>query len=258
LHTTHLLAYIKCLEGRRGTFDDVANNSPDSDIIVDDRGGFSLVPLFDDYAGRGEVLSKYCLYDYCSLIYKDKGKSDISYESHHPQYSSHRQVVRKSSAAIPTLLGRLLFLNKDSEKDSDREDYYCLLASLFFPWSCRRLVKPHDISWKEFFHCNSPTLTPRLQRHIANIDLLHKTKEETRLDRLQRRAQEAGPIYADDVADRMDIDITSTTWNDDPYLSVIDQAIEFLTELDSDYYVHEGVDASDINGYLRASTSDDI
>ena len=108
-----------------------------------------------------------------------------------------------------------------------------------------------------------------MRRHIANIDLLHKTKEETRLDRLQRRAQEAEPddenndddddsLIFDDDADRMDIDITDATWNDALHLSVIDQAIEFLTELDSDYYVREGVDASEVNGYLRPSTSDNV
>ena len=265
LHTTHLLAYMKRLEGRRRTSDDAADNRHDSDIIVDDRGGFSLVSLFDDYADRGESLSEYCLYDYGGLIYKVKGKSGISYKSHHPQHSSHRQVVPKSSAAIPTLLGRLLFLNKDSEKDSDREDYYCLLTSLFFPWSCRRLVKPHDISLEEFFHCNTPTLTLRLWRHIANIDLLNKTKEEMRLDRLQRRAQEAEPGDNDNDNDslifddnRIDINIANATWNNTPNLSLIDQAIEFLMELDSNYYVREGVDASDVNGYLRPSTSDDM
>jgi hypothetical protein len=192
LHTTHLLAYMRRLKGQQRPSDDAADDNgdsrPDSDIIVDDRGCFSLVSLFDDYAARREALSEYCLYDYCSLVYKDKGKSGILYESHHPPHSSHRQVVRRSTAAIPTLLARLLFLNNDSEKKADQEDYYCLLASLFFPWSRGRFIKPHDVSWQEFFHRNSPMLALRLQRHIANVDLLHRTKEETRLDRLQRRA----------------------------------------------------------------------
>jgi hypothetical protein len=38
-------------------------------------------------------------------------------------------------AVILTLLGKLLFLNKDSDEDSTQEDYYCILVSLFFPWS---------------------------------------------------------------------------------------------------------------------------
>jgi hypothetical protein len=119
LHTTHLLACMKRLAGQQQIFENVGNDEPDSDIIINDRGEFSLVPLFDDYANRGEPLSEHCLYDYCSFVCKDKGKSGLSYESHRPQYLSHRQVVRKFSAAIPTLLGKLLFLNKDSEKEAD-------------------------------------------------------------------------------------------------------------------------------------------
>jgi len=270
LHTTHLLAYMKRLIGQQRIFDDVANNEPDSNIIIDDRGEFSLVSLFDDYANRGEALHEYCLYDYCSLIYKDRGKSGISYESHHPQHLSHCQVIRKFSLAIPTLLGKLLFLSKDSDKETDREDYYCLITSLFFPWSRHQLVKPQNLSWEQLFHGNNFTLSPRLLRYISNIDLLHKTKEETRIDRLQRHAQEATPsdnnddndsdslIFNDDIANRMDIDDTDTMWNDRAYSSVIDEAIEFLSELNSDYYVREGVDASDVNGYLRPSTSDNM
>jgi hypothetical protein len=120
---------MKRLAGQQQIFKNVGNDEPDSDIIINDRGEFSLVSLFDGCANRGEPLSEYCLY-YCSLVYKDKGKSGLSYESHHPQYLSHRQVVCKFSAAIPTLFGKLLFLNKDSEKEADREDYYCLLTSL--------------------------------------------------------------------------------------------------------------------------------
>ena len=68
-----------------------------------------------------------------------------------------------------------------------------LLVIRFYARSCHQLVNHMTFFWEEFFHCYSPTLTPRLRRHIANIDLLHKTKEETRLDRQQRRGQEAEP-----------------------------------------------------------------
>ena len=39
LHTTHLLTYMRRLEGRRRTSHEAADDRPDSDIIVDDRGG---------------------------------------------------------------------------------------------------------------------------------------------------------------------------------------------------------------------------
>jgi len=79
-------------------------------------------------------------------------------------------------------------------------------------------------------------LSPRLLQYISNINLLHKTKEETQIDRLQRCTQEAKSsdndddndsdslIFNDDIANRMDIDDTDTMWNDRAYSSVIDEA----------------------------------
>jgi hypothetical protein len=114
-------------------------------------------------------------------------------------------------------------------------------------------------------------LSPRLQRYISNIDLLHKTQEEIQIDRPQRRAREAAPgndidndddndslIFDNNIASRMDIDDTETIWNNAPHSSVTDEDVEFFAELNSDYYVSEGIDASDVNGYLRPSTSNDM
>lgn len=146
---------------------------------MDDKGGYSLVSMFDDYANRGEGLAQYCLYDYCSLVYKRK-KPGISFESNHPQHLSQHQIVGETSVAIPTVLSKLLFLNKDSEKDVEREDCCCILTSSFFPWSSSQPIEP--ASWEEFFCLNCATLNPWLQWYINNIDLLHKTQEETRLN----------------------------------------------------------------------------
>jgi PIF1-like helicase len=260
LNTTHLLYYIKrAYDNRLQKTGEPSDDGPDSEIIVDDKGGFSLVSMFDDYANRGEGLAQYCLYDYCSLVYKRK-KPGISFESDHPQHLGQHQIVRETSAAIPTLLGKLLFLNKNSENGAEREDCYCILTSLFFPWSCSQHIEA--ASWEEFFHSNSATLNPRLQWYIHNIDLLHKTQEETRLNRLQLKAQEAEPGEDDDdsvisdVDDRMELD-----WEDEsddeevPHSSfVVDETIDTLTELDGDYYVREAVDASETQGYLNLSS----
>jgi hypothetical protein len=64
------------------------------------------------------------------------------------RHLTNHQIVRSTTAAIPTLLGGLLFL-KDSEESSNREGYYCILASLFFPWSRSQPIKSDDTtSWK--------------------------------------------------------------------------------------------------------------
>src|SRR5579859_5215801 len=44
LHTTHLLAYMRRLHGQPRTSHDAANSRPDSDIVVNDRGGFRWCP----------------------------------------------------------------------------------------------------------------------------------------------------------------------------------------------------------------------
>jgi hypothetical protein len=54
------------------------------------------------------------------------------------------------------------------------------------------------MTWETFFLPNSPSLIPRLRWYITNIDLLHKTKEEDQLNRLQLGAQQAEPDDDDD------------------------------------------------------------
>src|SRR6266496_3058236 len=93
-------------------------------------------------------------------------------------------------AAILNLLGKLMFLNKDSLKQEIQEDYYCLMATLFFPWNFNIQLNPDNISWKQFFRDNQHHLPPRLSRYINNLDLLHKTREETPIDYLLHRSQE--------------------------------------------------------------------
>jgi hypothetical protein len=50
------------------------------------------------------------LYDYASLVYKSRNHGGISFDPAHPQHRTYRQFVRRDAVAIPTLLGKLLFL----------------------------------------------------------------------------------------------------------------------------------------------------
>jgi hypothetical protein len=138
IHTTHLLIYIKHAMNLSPPADNRetgANDAePDTEIIVNN-SHFTVASAFDDYANRGDTLADYCLYDYAILVRKDRRMGCIPFESSHPQHVNHRQFVRKSNIAVPTLLGRLLFLRKDSEVETDREDYFYLISALFFPWS---------------------------------------------------------------------------------------------------------------------------
>jgi hypothetical protein len=90
------------------------------------------------------------------------------------------------------------------------------------------------MTWETFFLLNSPSLIPRLRWYITNIDLLHKTKKEDRLNRLQLHAQQAEPdddndndshVSDDGVANRMQIDFDDSNFDDIPTATVIKSSI---------------------------------
>jgi hypothetical protein len=236
------------------------------DVVVTDAEGermLTLISLFEDYGLRGLKLNDYCLYDYCTLDYKDRKQGGIPFESTHPQHQTHTQFVRRISAAIPTLLGNLLFLKRNSENASDRENFYCILVSLFFPWSSLNLPNPLDLSWEAIFNSTKDKLSSRLQRHIANLDLLHRTNEEIKIDRLQRQAQFDGDDSASDVSDQ-NIDghdmLTDqmgdvNEWDIQFHVNDLQGVVEMCNEIGSDLYVREAIDASTMNKYFEPNES---
>ena len=126
LNTNHLQNYIKYMqlilplhEPEPASVENV-DVEPDFEIIVEvntDNGRrYDLVPVFDDYVHHGDSLANYCLYDYRTLMYKDRKAGGIPFDSRHQQYKTHTQLVRGSTVAIPTLLGRLLFLHKRQKR----------------------------------------------------------------------------------------------------------------------------------------------
>jgi hypothetical protein len=137
LHTSHLLQYIKQFchekENERNT-EHEEDEILDSQLVVSNKS-YVAVSYFDDYAYRGLHLKGFCLYDYCSLVYKSKAKGGIGFMSQHPQHKTHTQFVRQDNYAVPNLLGRLLFVSKSSKDVDKQEQYYCLLSWIFIPWS---------------------------------------------------------------------------------------------------------------------------
>jgi len=155
IHTTHLLNYLKY-------FSDESQEARGDLAVVRVHHKITIVSPFDNYAYRGLALANLCLYDYCSLIYKDK-KDDcgLSFESMHPQHTTHQQFVRNGKLAIPTLLGKSLFLRLDSTDEAIRSGHFCLVSALFVPWSHdQNLTKLPTISWEEFFRTREQTLSP--------------------------------------------------------------------------------------------------
>ena len=181
IHTTHLLNYLRYSVD----YDSHETGDGDSAVIrVNNRT--TIVSPFDDYSYRGSALADLCLYNYCFLVYKDK-KHDcgLPFESVHPQHANHRQFVRRGKPAIPTLLGKSRFLRPDSPDEAIKSTHFCLVSAVFVPWSHEQpLTKSPTMSWEEFFRSRGETLAPRILRYISNLALLHKSKEEARIDQL--------------------------------------------------------------------------
>ena len=182
LHTSALLNYIHHLS-QSNIFQ--CNDDFDSEIIVSDSSYFLLSP-FDDYACRGSGLEDICLYDYTSLFYKRKQMTGKKFTDQHPQSTTHHQICRtKDSLPTLTLSGILLRLDPDSTDDTVRDNYFCLLSALFLPWSQNNNTqKPPTLTWEKYFQDNQHRLHSRCIRYIENIKLLHKSKEESKIDRL--------------------------------------------------------------------------
>src|SRR5579859_1027972 len=187
IHTTHLLNHVKALNSGQ---DDLTPTDMGDSSILRVRNSVILLSLFDNYAHRGPSLANMCLYDYVSLVYKSTNQGGIPFDSAHPQNATNRQFIRKETAAIPTLLGKLLFLRPDSDDESVRNEYFSLVSRLFIPWTGDQPpVKASTDSWEKFFSVKKEFLPPRLLRHIDNLTLLHKSKVEAQIDQLQLLTQ---------------------------------------------------------------------
>ena len=173
----------------------------------------------------------------------------------HKQYHTHRQFF--TDPAIPTLLGRILFVRKNSPDQDVRSQYFCLVSALFIPWSHTNPLKLPDVSWEDTFYERLPTLSSRIRRYIDNLDLVHKSKEESQIDRLQQRAQQN-----DDDYDEYSADVNSEFYDsdfddlddDEEYSPNTERIVALLKETGPELYVHEAMDASWDNHYFHSAS----
>jgi hypothetical protein len=258
IHTTHLLNHLKALNSGQ---DDLTPTDMGDSSILRLRNSVILLSLFDDYAHRGPSLANMSLYDYVSLVYKSTNQGGIPFDPAHPQHATNCQFIRKETATIPTLLRKLLFLRPDSDDESVRNEYFCLISGLFVPWTRDQPpVKAPTDSWENSFSVKKEFLSPCLLRHIDNLALLHKSREEAEIDRLQLLAQ-YGQDAENGNGDRMfgePLEMADgEDWEEErtemtKSLALVQSSLEAL--LDSlDDYVHEAMEANFMNGYFEDS-----
>jgi hypothetical protein len=230
--------------------------------IVMEHHTYQFVTFFDDYQYRGDTLKSFCLYDYTSLYYKSKFHGGLPFQFEHPQHRTYSQFRRTDRPSIPNLLGCLTYLNSESKDLAEKEKFFCILTALFIPWTKDTVQKVYSITWEEYFNSHSETLSGRLRRHIDNIRLLRKSKEESQLDRLQKAAVTCLPLFM--------IDNESEPADNDSMQQVYDSSNSLLSEGEliaqalalrdaqnaTDFYTLEAVDACVDFGYI--STDNDI
>jgi hypothetical protein len=190
----HLLRHMQLLVQLQDSNDDKSNKEDEfSSEIIATKRGYTTVSLFNDYAYQGESLANYCLYNYCPQFYKVKQLNGLPFDSPHPQYDTYSQFLQDNSSTVPTLLGNILFVKPDSANTNKVADYYCLMASMFFPWCHKQPPKLSAESWEQFVLANQDNLCPRLERYIYNLSLLHQSAEDTKIHQMQLRAQQDCP-----------------------------------------------------------------
>ena len=254
LNTTHLWHHIRS---------QWPNSDENHDDEIDDQcqiisvdHAFKLVSLFDDYGCRGQSLDNFCLYDYFSIFYKRKCHNGIPFAAPHPQLLTHTQFARETEARVPALIGNILFVKPDSTDEDVREEYYCILTGLFLPWHAGIPIRPADVTWEAHYHQLSHTISPRLRRYIENLKNLHKSHDESIIDRLQQAARgisqwdEIVPDIAaqDDVIFSVDNDTALS------HAFLVEHAI-LLSTIHIDISVVEAIDANHNNGYFRSISS---
>jgi len=201
--------------------DDDQHQLPESFIISSSRGKLTAINLRIDYQYRGPSLRGICLYDYAATIqkvlinphelsmlsrqYSGEGKHYVDRfpfrgdevedkDSAHPQYQSHLQMHRKrGTERIVILCGKGIPKKNDIE---NAERYALCILLLFKPWETVYDLLECYSSWIEAYQAFQPSLSPRIQSIIDNIDLLHRCSEETALDRELRQNARNNPSLA--------------------------------------------------------------
>ena len=226
---------------------------------------YHLITYFDDYQYRGHSLDSYCLYDYCSIYHKVKSNNGLPFTSDHPQHHRYSQIMRANwTSVIPNLLGTLTYLNSTLKDVIERENYFCLITALFIPWTPETVRKPQEMTWEEYFHHCAVGMSARLHRYIDNLCLLHKSREESRLDRLQRPSSTEIPPFM--RADSDDDDSEDEDANDESndFMTIPHSEEDFIAQVmairhaenSMDFYTLEVINACYDHGYFKETPSD--
>ena len=104
-------------------------------------------------------------------------------------------------------------------------------------------------------------MSPRLLYHIDNLDLLHKSKEESQIDVLQQRARSdedtMNPWADDRISEDENINVDGDHDDDGDSImadadSMVEEIVSSSSTMSGDWYVLEVTDANLDAGYLAS------
>jgi hypothetical protein len=187
------------------------------------------------------------------MYHKSKNLQGFPFTSEHMQHHHCSQVSNVGAPETANLLGALFYLNRGSLDASIRNDFFCILAARFVPWAFDSPVKGDDISWEEHFLALEPLLPARVKAYISNIELLHKSKEESIVNRLQR-PQLTDASYHHDEHEEPSLDFNMQERSPESMASFKATAAAIRSFQNTiDLYTTEAVDASQEYGYVGAA-----
>jgi hypothetical protein len=258
INTTQLWLYVTRIQDAYNRTDNIDHSHLRSQIIPGPRG-YTLLSPFDDYRLRGPSLADYCLYDYRVTIYKRKLCGGVQFSVDHPQHGTHSQFCRETANITPCLTGSLFHLSSNSTDANVRQKFFSILVALFIPWYNQIPLKQTAVSWEDHFQAQLPGLSPRIRRYIFNIDLLHKSKEESCFDQMQREARYGGTSMDDfdpmqNSEDEDEGDNSDEGFVPLPLAETIEDAL-MLSLGSVDFYAHEAIDAGHQSGFFDAQMS---
>jgi len=193
-------------------------------------GDEAPVSRFDNYKWRGPDLAHLPFFEYCMLVQtknvRDAIAADVEFDPTHPKHGIQVQRLarKRSQVATVTFNGQLSQFQADEEgvpgghpvTSAMENDLAEVLLGLFVPWNhLKTLFQQHAAAYKttrdayaKIWKIVEPILSPHNRNFASNIELLRKSKEDSRIDAALRRAMNTSEdIFDHDLNDEVAADI---------------------------------------------------
>jgi hypothetical protein len=199
----------------RAVMDPAQSPADDSTQLMGDEqcayqpGDNAPVSRFDNYKWRGPDLVHLPFFEYCMLVQtknvRDAIAADLEFDPRHPKHGIQVQhlVRKKSQVATVTFSGQLSQFQAEEESVAGghpvttamENDLAEMLLGLFVPWNqlpalSRQHVADYETTpdaYAKIWSIVEPTLSPHNRNFASNIELLRKSKEDSRIDAALRR-----------------------------------------------------------------------